>query len=306
MIDISIIVPFYNESESIDGFFSAIMPILKRLKLSFEILCINDGSKDGTLEQLIRKKKQFPQLKIINFSRNFGKDAAITAGIDFAEGNCAIPIDCDLQDPPDLIADMVKKWREGFDMVLAKRSDRSEDSSLKRITAGMFYRVYNLLSDTELPENVGDFRLLDRRVIDAVKAFPERRRFMKGLFAFAGFKTTSIEYKRPERSKGTSKWSYWRLWGYAVDGITSFSIFPLKISIYLGMLVTFLAFSRGLWIFFRTVFCGVDVPGYASTTVALLLLGGIQLMSLGVIGEYIGGIYNESKKRPIYIVRDVI
>ncbi|MDR2067922.1 MAG: glycosyltransferase family 2 protein [Holosporaceae bacterium] len=306
MVEVSVIVPFYNESESIDGFFSAIMPILKRLGLSFEILCINDGSKDDTLERLIGKKKRFPQLKIINFSRNFGKDAAITAGIDFADGNCAIPIDSDLQDPPDLIADMVAKWREGFDMVLARRSDRSEDSCLKRITACMFYKTYNMLSDTELPENVGDFRLLDRKVMDALKTFPERKRFMKGLFAFAGFKTTSIEYKRPERNMGTSKWSYWKLWSYAVDGITSFSIFPLKISIYLGIFVTFLAFARGLWIFFRTVLYGVDIPGYASTTVALLLLGGVQLMSLGVIGEYIGGIYNESKKRPIYIVRDVI
>ncbi|MDR1375589.1 MAG: glycosyltransferase family 2 protein [Holosporaceae bacterium] len=306
MIDISIIVPFYNESDSLDEFFSNIMPILKRLKLSFEILCINDGSKDDTLERLMLKKKKFPQLKIINFSRNFGKDAAITAGIDFAEGSCAIPIDCDLQDPPDLIVSMVQRWKEGFDMVLAKRSDRSEDSSFKRLTADMFYKVYNILSDTELPENVGDFRLMDRKVIDALRTFPERKRFMKGLFAFTGFKTTVIEYKRPARSKGSSKWSYCKLWNYAIDGIISFSIFPLRISIYLGMLVTFLAFSRGLWIFFRTAFYGVEVPGYASTTVTLLLLGGVQLMSLGVIGEYIGRIYNESKKRPIYIVRDII
>jgi glycosyltransferase involved in cell wall biosynthesis len=304
--DISLVVPFYNESESVNGFFHKVLPILECTKLSFEILCINDGSRDNTLSLLMEKKKNIPQMKIINFSRNFGKDAAITAGIDFAKGACAIPIDSDLQDPPELIMDMVEKWKEGFDVVWAKRIDRSEDSIFKRTSANWFYRIYNLLSDMELPENVGDFRLMDRKVLDTLKNFSERKRFMKGLFAFVGFRSAVVEYKRLKRRSGMSKWSYWKLWNYAVNGITSFSTFPLKISTYFGMFVTLLAFVRGLWIFFRVIFHGVDVPGYASTMVVLLFLGGIQLMSLGIIGEYIGSIYQETKRRPIYIVQDII
>ncbi|MDR1560862.1 MAG: glycosyltransferase family 2 protein [Holosporaceae bacterium] len=306
VVDISIVVPFYNESESVDTFFKTLIPILKHIKLSFEILCINDGSKDNTLDLLVHNKKKYSQIKIIDLSRNFGKDAALTAGIDFCDGNCLIPIDCDLQDSPDLIADMIKKWKEGFEVVLAKRIDRSQDTIFKRITAEWFYKVHNWLSDLKLPENVGDFRLMDRKVVNALKNFPERKRFMKGLFAFAGFKTAVIEYKRPKRFKGVSKWSYVKLWNYAVDGITSFSVFPLKLSIYFGLLITFLSFCKGIWIFFRVLLCGIDVPGYASQMIAMLFLGGVQLISLGIIGEYVGRIYDESKQRPIYIVRDVI
>jgi glycosyltransferase involved in cell wall biosynthesis len=304
--EISVVVPFYNESESIDVFFKTIFPILKRAGSSFEILCINDGSKDNTLNLLTDYKKKHKEIKILDFSRNFGKDAAMTAGLDFAEGNCVIPMDCDLQDPPELIIDMIKKWKEGFDVVLAKRIDRSEDAPVKRITAGLFYKIYNWLSDLKLPENVGDFRLMDRRVVDIIKTFPERKRFMKGLFAFAGFKTSAVEYRRPERNRGVSKWSYWKLWNYAIEGITSFSTFPLKLSAYLGMFVMLFAFGRGFWIFFRTMFLGADVPGYASLIVAILFLGGVQLMSLGIIGEYVGRIYEESKQRPLYIIRNII
>ncbi|MDR0632098.1 MAG: glycosyltransferase family 2 protein [Holosporaceae bacterium] len=306
MKKISVVVPFYNESESVGIFFKTIFPILKRTKLKFEILCVNDGSTDNTLELLIDLKKTHPEIKILDFSRNFGKDAAITAGLDFSEGDCVVPIDCDLQDPLELIIDMLKKWKEGFDVVLAKRLDRSDDTLVKRVTAELFYKAHNLVSDLKLPENVGDFRLMDRKVIDSVRAFPERKRFMKGLFAFAGFKTTVIEYKRPERNRGTSKWSYLKLWNYAIDGITSFSTFPLKISTYLGLLATLLSFTRGVWILCKTIFLGADVPGYASLTVAILFLGGIQLMSLGIIGEYVGRIYIESKQRPLYIIREII
>ncbi|MDR2645745.1 MAG: glycosyltransferase family 2 protein [Holosporaceae bacterium] len=306
MTDVSIVVPFYNESESVNMFFETIFPLLKHAKLSFEILCINDGSRDNTLDLLKNFQKKRRQIKILDFSRNFGKDAAITAGLDFAAGKCVIPIDCDLQDPPELILDMIKKWRNGFDVVLAKRVDRSEDSVAKRATAKFFYKICNLLSDLELPENVGDFRLMDRKVIDTLKTFPERQRFLKGLFAFAGYKTTVVEYKRPERHRGKTKWSYWKLWNYAIDGITSFSMFPLKISTYFGLLVTLMAFVRGIWIFFRTIFLGIDMPGYASLMTTMLFLGGVQLMSLGIIGEYVGRIYIESKKRPIYIIKEII
>ncbi|MBQ7673292.1 MAG: glycosyltransferase family 2 protein [Alphaproteobacteria bacterium] len=305
-MDVSIVVPFYNESESVSIFFKRIIPILRRSKCSFEIVCVNDGSKDNTIDKLLLEKKEHPEIKIVDFSRNFGKDAAMTAGMDFSEGKCVIPMDCDLQDPPELITDMIKKWKEGFDVVLAKRSDRSSDSFLKKITANLFYDIYNRISDYPLPKNVGDFRLMDRKVVDVIKEFPERTRFMKGLFSFAGFKTAYLDYVRPIREKGTTKWSYWKLWNYAIDGITSFSTFPLKICTYVGFFVTMLAFARGIWITFRVFFQGIDVPGYASLMVAMLFLGGIQMIFLGVIGEYIGRIYIETKQRPIYIIKNII
>lgn len=305
-IELSLIAPFYNEEESINVFFDAVIPVLNKTNLSFEIVCINDGSSDQTLDKLKEHKEKHPQIKIIDFSRNFGKDAAMTAGIDFAQGDCVIPIDSDLQDPPELIIDMVKKWKEGFDVVLAKRADRSQDTVIKRFTAQVFYKIYNWFSEFPIPENVSDYRLMDRKVVDSIKSFPERRRFMKGLFAFVGFKTVMLEYKRPERINGTTKWSYWKLWNYAIDGLTSFSILPLKISTYFGLLATVCAFARGLWIFFRTAFYGIDVPGYASLMVAILFFGGVQLISIGLIGEYVGRIYIESKHRPIYVVREII
>jgi glycosyltransferase involved in cell wall biosynthesis len=305
-VDISLVVPLYNESESVDVFFREVLPFLKKTKRPFEILCINDGSSDDTLEKLIKAKKKYSQIKIIDFSRNFGKDAAITAGLDYANGKCVIPMDCDLQDPPKLIAEMIKKWEDGFEVVLAKRSDRSREGFFKRITAKMFYRVFNYISDPQLPEDVGDFRLIDRKVVDILKKFPERKRFMKGLFAFAGFETTSVEYKRPEREKGQTKWHYWKLWNYAIDGITSFSIFPLRIWTYFGLFITLLAFGRAAWIFVSVLIYGIDVPGYASQVVAMLFLSGVQLIGLGLVGEYVGRIYEESKHRPIYIVKNVI
>lgn len=304
--EISIVVPFYNESASVKVFFEKVIPILRQTKSSFEIVCVNDGSRDDTFDKLLSEKKKFSEIKIIDFSRNFGKDAALTAGIDFSEGNCVIPMDCDLQDPPKLIIDMIKKWKEGFDVVLARRANRSRDSFIKRITAKLFYDFYNSMAYFPLPKNVGDFRLMDRKVVEILKTFPERTRFMKGLLSFAGFKTTYVDYVRQARKKGTTKWSYWKLWNYAIDGITSFSTLPLKICSYIGLLVMMLAFARGLWITFRVFIQGIDVPGYASLMVAMLFLGGIQLIFLGVIGEYIGRIYIETKQRPIYIVKDII
>ncbi len=303
---ISIILPCYNESEVIADFFKIIIPILEQVNLSYEIVCINDGSKDDTKDKLLEQKRTIPQIRIIDFSKNFGKEAALTAGLDFAKGNCVIPMDCDLQDPPELIPEMIKLWKSGIEVVLAKREDRSDDTFAKRITAGWFYKVFNKLSDVEIPENVGDYRLMDRKVVDVVKSFPERKRFMKGLFSLAGFKSAVVGYKRPNRLKGESKWNYWRLWNYALDGVTSFSTFPLKISMYFGFLVTLAAFLRGSWIIFKVLFFGIEVPGYASLMTTLLFFGGIQLMSLGIIGEYIGRIYMETKQRPIYVIREII
>lgn len=307
MPEISIVLPCYNESEAVDSFFERTLPILDRLALTYEIVCVNDGSKDDTLPKLIKIKETVPQLKIVDFSKNFGKDAAMSAGLDFSRGKCVIPMDCDLQDPPELVPEMVQIWKsQNVEVVLAKREDRSDDSLAKRLTAWLFYKSFNQFSDLEIPENVGDFRLMDRKVVDVVKSFPERKRFMKGLFALAGFKTAYVGYKRPVRSEGQSKWNYWKLWNYALDGITSFSTFPLKLSTYFGLLVTVLAFLRGSWILVRTLIFGIDVPGYASLMTAILFFGGVQLISLGIIGEYLGRIYIETKQRPLYVVKQVL
>lgn len=305
--EVSIVLPCYNESDVIHSFFDRTLPILNKLKMSYEIICVNDGSTDNTLEKLTKIKKSLPVLKIIDFSKNFGKDAALTAGLDFSSGNCVIPMDCDLQDPPELIPNMVNTWKsKNVDVVLAKREDRSDDSFAKRCTAGLFYKIFNRLSDLKIPENVGDYRLMDRKVVNIVKSFRERKRFMKGLFALAGFKTAYVGYKRPVRKKGQSKWNCWKLWNYALDGVTSFSTFPLKISTYFGLLITLFSFLRGGWIFIRTLIFGIDVPGYASLMTAILFFGGVQLISLGIIGEYLGRIYLETKQRPLYVVREIL
>lgn len=306
--EVSVVVPFYNEAACVPVFFEKIAPILRKTGCVFEIVCVNDGSKDATFAKLLEEKeaRQETGIRIVDFSRNFGKDAAVTAGMDFAKGRCVIPMDCDLQDPPELIIKMVQKWREGFDVVLGRRSNRSRDHFLKRWTAKIFYDVYNGIAYYPIPKNVGDFRLMDRKVVEVIRNFPERTRFMKGLFSFAGFKTAYIDYVRPKRRKGSTKWSYWNLWNYAIDGITSFSTFPLRVCSYIGLLIVLLAFARGLWIICRVLFQGVDVPGYASLMVAILFLGGVQLIFLGVIGEYIGRIYIETKRRPIYIVREIV
>lgn len=303
---ISLIVPFYNEEDSIELFFNTVIPILKQTNMQYEVICINDGSRDNTLEKLLEQKQNNPDIRIIDFSRNFGKEAAITAGLDLATGDCVIPIDSDLQDPPQLIPEMLEKWELGFDVVLAKRIDRSKDTFLKRLTSWGFYKVSQKLMDVKMPSNVGDFRLLDKKVVDAVKKMREHTRFMKGLFSYVGFKTAYVEYKRPERSAGRTKWNYWNLWNYAIDGITSFSTVPLKIMTYVGLLLTILAFSRGLWIIGKVIFNGIDVPGYASLMVAILFFSGVQLLGLGIIGEYIGRIYTETKQRPIYIIREIL
>jgi glycosyltransferase involved in cell wall biosynthesis len=269
----------------------------------FEIICVDDGSQDNTLEQLIAISKTDPRITVLEFSRNFGKEPAMTAGIDATTGDCVIPIDADLQDPPALIAEMLKKWQEGAEVVLAKRIDRSTDSYAKRTTALMFYRLHNALSSLQIPENVGDYRLMDRVVVDALKQLPERQRFMKGLFAWVGFKTATVEYVRDARLVGESKFSGWKLWNFAIEGITSFSLVPLKIWVYIGGLGALFAILYATFIIVRTIIFGIDLPGYASLLVVTLFFASLQLISLGVIGEYIGRIYFESKQRPLYLIR---
>jgi glycosyltransferase involved in cell wall biosynthesis len=302
---LSIVCPFYNEQEAVEAFFTHLIPILKDTGEDFEIICVNDGSQDDTLSRLLAARQDYPGVRIVDLSRNYGKEAALTAGIDTATGDAVIPIDADLQDPPEVITLLLAKWREGFDVVLAKRVDRASDSWGKRTMATMFYRLHNRIADVQIPENVGDFRLMDRIVVDAVRQLPERRRFMKGIFAWVGFRTTVVEYVRESRSAGYSKFNGWRLWNFALDGITAFSTAPLRIWSYFGLVVAGFAFLYGVFIISRTLLLGIDLPGYASLLAAVLFLGGIQLIGLGVIGEYLGRVYNESKQRPIYLIRKI-
>ncbi|MFZ4791975.1 MAG: glycosyltransferase family 2 protein [Candidatus Competibacteraceae bacterium] len=304
-IVISLISPFYNEQESIKQFFSEVIPTLESTNEKFEIICVNDGSEDNTLNTLLEFQEQDKRIRIIDLSRNFGKEAALSAAIDIAQGDAVIPIDADLQDPPDIIPQLIQKWHQGYEVVLAKRSDRSSDSWLKRSTATFFYRFYKNIAETSIPENVGDFRLMSRQAVDAIKQLPEKRRFMKGLFAWVGFKTTTVEYVRKPRISGKSKFNGWQLWNFALEGITSFSTAPLRIWTYLGFLISIFSFMYGIFIITRTLFSGIDVPGYASLLTVVLFIGGIQLVGLGIIGEYIGRIYYETKCRPVYIVRKI-
>lgn len=303
-VDISVVVPFYNEEPNLDHLFERLVSILSRLDLKYEIVCVNDGSKDNTLKGLVEHHQRNPAIKVVNLSRNFGKEIALTAGIDHSSGAAVVPMDADLQDPPELIEALIAKWREGYDVVYATRRSRSEDGWIKRLTADSFYRIIGRMSRVQIPRNTGDFRLLDRRAIEALKRLPERTRFMKGLFAWVGFKQTSILYDRPRRYKGATKWNYWRLWNFAIDGITSFSSVPLKVWSYIGLVLSSLSFLYATFLIIRTLLLGIDVPGYASLMVVILFLGGIHLLTLGILGEYIGRVYEEVKGRPLYFVRD--
>jgi glycosyltransferase involved in cell wall biosynthesis len=301
---LSLVVPFYNEEESTFQFFKHVIPALEAISgVNFEIVCVNDGSKDKTLQQLLTIAESDSRVRVIELTRNFGKEAALSAGLDESLGDIIVPFDADLQDPADVIVRLVEKWREGFEVVLAKRIDRNSDSMLKRWTAAKFYRLHNSLAEIKIPENVGDFRLITREVADALKKLPETQRFMKGLFAWIGYDTAVIEYSRATRVAGKTKFSGWKLWNFALEGFTSFSTLPLRIWTYLGIAVAVLALLRAAYLIIRTIFFGIDVPGYASLATAVLMLGGIQLIGIGVLGEYIGRIYSESKRRPVYLIR---
>ena len=302
-VTISIIIPFYNEEKNIDSLFMRLIKVLNELETTYEIICVNDGSQDDTLNCLIKYHQTKPQIKIINLSRNFGKEIALTAGIDYANGEAIIPLDSDLQDPPELIEQLIAKWREGYDVVNAMRRSRQGESWIKRFTAHAFYQTIRKMSPLAIPPNTGDFRLLDRRVVEAIKKIPERNRFLKGLFTWVGFKQTSILFDRQPRFQGDTTWNYWKLWNFAIDGITSFSFLPLKVWSYIGLCVSCVSFIYASFLVIRTILLGVDVPGYASLMVAVLFLGGLQLMTLGIIGEYLGRVYEEVKGRPLYFVR---
>ncbi len=299
---LSLLVPMYNETEVIPSFFERMQTVLADVTLDWEIVCVNDGSSDETEALIEQYALREPRIKLVSFSRNFGKEAAMTAALDYAVGDAVIPIDADLQDPPEVINDMLAKWEEGYDVVFARRASRETDTLIKRNTAHWFYRLFNRLSDIPIPENVGDFRLMDRRVVDVIKTLPEKDRFMKGLFSWPGFKTATIEFERQHRESGESKFNYWKLWNFALSGITSFSTAPIRFGTYLGLVIAALSFLYGIYIITKTLFWGTDTPGYASIVVIVLFLGGIQLVCIGLLGEYIGRIYKEVKNRPLYVV----
>ncbi|MGU7776360.1 glycosyltransferase family 2 protein [Burkholderia sp. MR1-5-21] len=303
---VSLVVPFHNEEAVVDAFFREVKTVLLSIPdADYEIVCVNDGSTDATLERLLAFCEADARIRVIDLSRNFGKEAALTAGLDDAAGDAVIPFDADLQDPPEVIPVLVDRWRSGFDVVLAMRVDRHVDSWIKRGMAALFYRVHNAISDTSIPENAGDFRLMTRQVVDTLKQLPENRRFMKGLFAWVGFRVTSVDYVRRPRAAGHSKFSGWKLWNFALEGLTSFGTLPLRVWTYIGGVTAVFAIFYSTYLMLRTLIHGVGVPGYASLITAVLFLGGVQLIGIGVIGEYVGRIYMESKRRPVYVVRRI-
>ncbi len=301
--ELSVVIPMYNESESLEPLFATLIPVLEKTSKNWEILCVNDGSEDNTLEGLRYYHQQDPRIRYISLSRNFGKEAALTAGLNHAFGKAVIPFDADLQDPPEVILSLVEKWREGYKVVLASRQKRDGDSFFKRIFATLFYKFMRLMH-INLPKNTGDFRLMDQQVVAVIRLLPERSRFMKGLFSWVGFSTAQIFFDRPEREVGKSKQSLKSLISLAKDGVFSFTTLPLRLATYLGLIISFFAFGYGGWLLIRVLIQGVDVPGYASIMAAVLCMGGIQLVSLGIIGEYLGRVYNETKQRPLFIIEE--
>jgi glycosyltransferase involved in cell wall biosynthesis len=301
---LSIVVPIYNESLNLDGFFARLIPVLEGTGEEFEVICIDDGSKDDSVAKLKRVNEADPRVKLLVFSRNFGKEAALSAGLANAVGDAVIPIDADLQHPPEMIPDMVAKWREGYDVVYAVRRARTGQGLLSRLQAHAFYWLFEKLSDVKMPREVGDFRLLDRCVVEAINAMPERTRFMKGIFAWVGFRQIGIPYTQEERIHGESSFNLVRLLRFAFDGLVAFSDLPLRMWTVIGAVVSGFAFLYIVVRLVRTLVYGIDVPGYESIIVTILFLGGVQLITLGIIGHYLGRVFNEVKGRPLYIVRE--
>ncbi len=300
---ISIVVPAYNEAEVIGIFYHEVIQVLTKLPYHYEIIFINDGSTDNTFELIKELAANDVNVASLNFSRNFGKEIALTAGLDHARGDAIIVMDADLQDPPELIPDLIQKWEQGYNVVNARRSSRDGESWLKKTSAFVFYRLMSRFSEIEIPKDSGDFRLLSRSSALELAKLREHNRYMKGLFAWVGGKQTTIDFDRHSRKAGKTKWNYWQLWNLAIEGITSFSTLPLKLASYFGILIAGLSFVYGGYMVIRTVLFGNPVPGYPSLLVAVLFIGGIQLMSIGIIGEYLARIFNETKQRPLYIIQ---
>ena len=300
---LSVVVPAFNESPVLGEFHRRLSEVMRAIGMDYEIIYVDDGSTDDTAAVLNRLRDNDESVAVIELSRNFGKEVALTAGLDHAGGDAVIIIDADLQDPPELIVEFLREWRDGYDIVYGRRSDREGESWLKITTAKWFYRVINRLSDVEIPRDSGDFRLISRRALDALISLRETHRYMKGLYAWIGFPQKEVPYLRQARAAGVTKWNYWRLWNFALEGITSFSDVPLKMSTYLGILTSSVAFLYGLYFLVRTLFLGNPVAGYPSLILVVLFLGGVQLICLGIIGEYLARTYNESKSRALYFIK---
>ena len=302
---VTLIVPVYNEEESIAAFLDKVTPVLEGVepRVAFEILFVNDGSRDATERLILAAAATRTDIALINLSRNFGKEAALFAGMNHAKGDAVIPLDVDLQDPPEVISEMIRRWIAGAKVVNARRARRDGDSRFKAITADAFYRVFNALAEQPIPRGVGDFRLFDRAVVQAICQLGERSRCNKALFSWVGFETEEITYDRPARATGETRWSYWKLWKLALDGIFASSTVPLRIWTYVGVLIALASMVYSSFLFARALFFGIDVPGYSSTAILILVFGGMNMFALGIIGEYVGRIYTEVRQRPLYIVR---
>ena len=303
-LTLTVVVPVYNEEEVLPEFHCRLAKVLDGLTMQAEIIYVNDGSIDGSVKTICQLKEQDSRIALLDLSRNFGKEIAMTAGLDHSHGEAVVVIDADLQDPPELIPALIEQWKSGYDVVYAQRTSRAGETVFKKATAHLFYRIIQRLSRVEIPRDAGDYRLLSRRAVVALSGLREQHRFMKGLFAWIGYPQKAVPYERDARFGGETKWSYVGLWNFAIEGITSFSTVPLKVATYLGSITALVAFLFGMFIIIKTLFFGNPVLGYPSLLVIVLFLGGIQLMALGVIGEYLGRMFDETKGRPLYLIKD--
>ena len=301
---LSVVVPAFNEAEVLPHFHARLSAVLQDLPLKVEIVYVNDGSIDATLDVMRQFANNDGRIAIVDLSRNFGKEIALTAGLDHARGDAVVVIDADLQDPPELIPELIRRWRDGYDVVYAKRTERNGESRLKKLTAFIFYRLIQRARRVHIPQDTGDFRLLSRRAIEALGKLREQHRFMKGLFAWIGYPQVAVPYRREPRYAGKTKWNYWRLWNFALEGITSFTTAPLKVATYLGLITALAAFVYAAIIVYKTLMFGEPVRGYPSLMVVVLFLGGVQLITIGILGEYIGRMFDETKNRPLYLVQE--
>lgn len=300
---LSVVVPAFNEEAVLPEFHRRLTPVIDELSMEVETVYVNDGSTDRTLEIMEALKAADPRVSIVDFTRNFGKEIAMSAGLDMARGDAVVIIDADLQDPPELICEFIRYWNEGFDVVYGKRIAREGETVLKKMTAGFFYRIIRRIGDVHIPEDTGDFRLLSRRAVASLRRLRERHRFMKGLFAWIGYPQKAVLYNRDARFSGGTKWNYWKLWNFALEGITSFSTLPLKMSTFFGLLTAFGAFLFALYVIVKTLIFSDPVKGYPSMMVVILFLGGVQLITIGVLGEYLGRMFMEGKQRPLYLIK---
>jgi glycosyltransferase involved in cell wall biosynthesis len=302
--EISVVIPVFNEAENIDELVARVTPVLEGCASSFEIVFVDDGSSDATMDALRRANAADRRVRAVSFSRNFGKEIAIAAGLDHARGQAVVIMDADLQHPPETIAEFVRYWREGYKNVYGQRTDREQDSPLRRLLSQRFYYLFGAFGEMSLPEGAGDFRLLDRQAVEALCSMGERARFSKGLYAWIGFKSKGVPFRVSDRAHGSSKFSYRKLTRFALDGLMSFSTVPLKVWSYIGMIVSMFALLAAIYFVLDTMIRGVDAPGFASLIVSIMFFAGVQLLSLGILGEYIGRIFAEVKRRPLYLVAE--